>query len=96
MSDQSSLPKRTPEELARDLRTRADLLTGASWERDATAAMMREAADLIATQEAERAALVQELQALSLSWQVRSDPYHPKCASELDQILSTSARKEHP
>lgn len=40
-------PKRDAAGLARDLRARADLLSGEPWERDATAAMMREAADLV-------------------------------------------------
>lgn len=44
----SQLPKRTAQELARDLRQRADRLTGAAWEAPATAAMMREAADMLA------------------------------------------------
>jgi transposase len=45
MSD--ALPTRTPAELATALRVRADALTGTDWEVPATAAMMREAADML-------------------------------------------------
>lgn len=38
------LPKRTVQELVRDLRIRARALTGEGWERTATRAMMEEAA----------------------------------------------------
>ena len=40
-------PKRSAEELVRDLRARADILGGQPWERTATQEMMREAADMI-------------------------------------------------
>jgi hypothetical protein len=43
----SELLKRPPEELARDLRMRALLLTGEKWELEATVAIMRLAADMI-------------------------------------------------
>lgn len=42
-----NLPTRTAEELARDLRGRASLLTGEPFEAPATAAMMHEAADML-------------------------------------------------
>ena len=44
----AGLRRRTASELARDLRVRADALCGERWEQPATAAMMREAADLLA------------------------------------------------
>lgn len=56
----SELPTRTADELARDLRVRAQYLCGASWEVPATVAMMREAADWLA-QLAEKDATIAEL-----------------------------------
>jgi hypothetical protein len=47
------LPQRTAGELAQALRSRASYLTGEPWEADATAAMMREAADMLTAHDRE-------------------------------------------
>jgi hypothetical protein len=63
------LPKRTAAELAIALRERADRLTGEPWEVPATAAMMREAADLLATSSERRVWLLAEMD--NIGWDIR-------------------------
>jgi hypothetical protein len=63
MSDwRETLPKRLPQQLAADLRRRADHLGGHDWEVAATVSMMREAADAIDDAHAEIDRLTAELE----------------------------------
>lgn len=55
------LPKRSPEQLANDLRVRSGHLSSEQWEAPVTKAMMREAADLLVAIEADRETLEKQL-----------------------------------